>query len=55
MSDSSPYDALYVYTMSRPGFVLQHVVDDEWCASVWEAFRDSRESVAQLLREYGIE
>jgi hypothetical protein len=25
-----------------------------WCASVWEAFRDCRPTVAALLREYGI-
>ncbi len=27
---------------------------DAWCASVWEAFRDCRQTVAALLREYGI-
>jgi hypothetical protein len=25
-----------------------------WCASVWEAFRDCRPPVAELLREHGI-
>jgi hypothetical protein len=25
-----------------------------WCASVWEAFRDQRQTVAELLRERGI-
>ncbi len=27
---------------------------DAWCASVWLAFHDSREAVADLLREHGI-
>jgi hypothetical protein len=27
---------------------------DAWCASVWEAFRDSHGIIAQLLREHGI-
>lgn len=27
---------------------------DAWCASVWEAFRDNQEEVAELLRQYGI-
>jgi hypothetical protein len=134
MHDSTAYDELYVYSMGRPGFILQHVVDahaaqtathdtkpiglvfalvglylhvekqfsgqevqrvhmvlgqqkpdwpaihlphtrgnvtpadvldapagpdrdrviDEWCASVWEAFRDSRESVTALLGRHGI-
>jgi hypothetical protein len=128
------YDEVYVYTMGRPGFILQHVVDafaaqtandeskpiavifalvglylhverqfsgsqvqqvhmqmgrqkrqwpiitlpcdrgsmttvdvlavpegrerdraiDEWCQSVWTAFRDSRETIVNLLREHQI-
>lgn len=27
---------------------------DAWCASVWEAFRESHRAVAELLREHGI-
>jgi hypothetical protein len=27
---------------------------DAWCASVWEAFRDSHRAVADLLRQYEI-
>ena len=27
---------------------------DEWCASVWDAFRDSTAEVADLLRQHGI-
>jgi len=27
---------------------------DAWCASVWEAFAESRQAVADLLRQYGI-
>ena len=27
---------------------------DGWCASVWEAFQESRATVDQLLREHGI-
>src|SRR5262245_9263354 len=27
---------------------------EAWCASVWEAFRDCRPTVVQLLREHGI-
>jgi hypothetical protein len=27
---------------------------DAWCASVWEAFRDCRPTVVELLREHGI-
>jgi hypothetical protein len=126
------YDEVYAYTMGRPGFILQHVVDafapqtasddakpigvifalvglclrverqfsgsevqkvhmrmgrqkrqwpaitlprdrgsmtaadvlavpegdereraiDEWCRSVWTAFRDSRPTIVDLLREY---
>jgi len=128
------YDEVYVYTMGRPHFVLQHVVDafaaqtasddskpigvvfalvglylhvekqvpgrqvqqvhqqlgrrkrdwplvrlptdrgtmtvvdvlaappgperdraiDEWCQSVWTAFRDNRQTIIDLLREYQI-
>lgn len=128
------YDEVYVYTMGRPGFTLQHVVDafaaqtankdskpigvvfglvglylhvekrfsgrevqqvhrklgsgkrqwpsirfpadrgrmtvvdvlaasagpdrdrtiDDWCASVWASFRDSRKTIIALLREYRI-
>ena len=127
------YDEVYAYTMGRPGFILQHVVDafgaqtatremkpirvvfslvglylhvekkfsgrqvqqahielgrrkrawpavalpnnrgamtaidvlatagdhrdkaiEEWCASVWAAFKDSRSPIVGLLREYGI-
>jgi hypothetical protein len=25
-----------------------------WCASVWEAFIDCRQAVAELLRQHGI-
>jgi hypothetical protein len=128
------YDEVYIYTMGRAGFILQHVVDayaaqtasdgskpigvifalvglylrverrlsgsevqkvhmrmgrrkrqwpaitlprdrgnmtaaevlaipeglerdqaiDEWCRSVWTAFRDSRQTIVDLLREYHI-
>jgi hypothetical protein len=128
------YDEVYTYTMGRPGFMLQHVVDaqaaqtaneetkpmgvifalvglylhverqfsggevqkvhmrmgrqkrrwpaialpqcrgsmtaadvlaapegrerdhaiDEWCRSVWTAFRESRQTIVDLLREYQI-
>jgi len=27
---------------------------DEWCASVWDAFRGNRDVVVRLLAEYGI-
>ncbi len=27
---------------------------DAWCASVWDAFRDSHQAVAELLERYGI-
>lgn len=27
MTDSQAYDELYAYSMGRPGFILQHVVD----------------------------
>jgi hypothetical protein len=27
---------------------------DAWCASVWEAFSESRHAVAELLEQYGI-
>lgn len=27
---------------------------DTWCASVWEAYRDSHEEVEELLRKHGI-
>ena len=27
---------------------------DAWCASVWEAFRESHEAVAELLKQRGI-
>jgi hypothetical protein len=30
-----------------------HAVD-EWCRSVWTAFRDSRQTILDLLREYQI-
>jgi Family of unknown function (DUF5946) len=129
------HDELYVYTMGRPGFILQHVVDayaaqtatlstkpmglvfalvglylhvergfsgdqvqrvhmrlakarrnyppltlpasrgaitpvdvlaspagverdaaiDRWCASVWEAFRESRQTIVAFLRDCGID
>jgi hypothetical protein len=129
------YDEVYAYTMRRPGFILQHVVDayaaqtasdaskpiglifalvglhlrverqfsgrdiqkvhmriarqkrqwpaislprdrgsmtaadvlaaaegperdlaiDEWCRSVWTAFRDSRQTIVDLLGEYQIQ
>lgn len=128
------YDEVYVYTMGRPGFILQHVVDafavqtankdskpigvvfglvglylhvekqfsgrevqqvhrklgsrkrewpsipfpadrgrmtvldvlaapagperdraiDDWCGSLWASFRESRETIIALLREYRI-
>lgn len=128
------YDEVYVYTMGRPGFILQHVVDafvvqianhdtkpmgvvfglvglylhveqqfsgrqvqevqmklgrskgswpgirfpedrgrmtvvdvlaapagherdkaiDDWCRSVWTSFRDNRQTIVALLREYQI-
>ena len=27
---------------------------DAWCASVWEAFRESHEAVVELLKQHGI-
>ena len=27
---------------------------DAWCESVWDAFRDSRGTIVELLREHGI-
>ena len=27
---------------------------DDWCASVWNAFRDSHHAVAELLKQHGI-
>ena len=29
-------------------------VIDEWCVSVWEAFRESHHAIAELLRERGV-
>ena len=132
--DQTAYDELYAYTMGRPGFILQHVVDartaqrataetrpmalffalaglllhvergfsghevqrvhmllakqqrqyprlaipadsgsigpadvlaaaagperdaaiDRWCRSVWQAFHDSRDTVAEFLRTHDI-
>lgn len=134
MYDSDAYDELYIYTMGRPRFILQHVVDahaaqtatreskpiglvfalvglylhvekqfsgsevqrvhmllgqqkrdwpaislprdrgsiiaadvlavpagsardraiGDWCESVWSAFRDSRDTIVELLRAHGI-
>lgn len=134
MNDQQAYDELYAYSMGRPGFILQHVVDahaaqtatpqtksmgltfalvglflrverhfsgqqvqsahmrlaqrkqdwprislpddkgrltpltimdvsagperdkaiDAWCASVWDAFSQSRDRVIQIVRAHGI-
>ena len=39
MDVRAAYDEVYVYTMSRPGFILQHVVD---AFAVQNATEDSK-------------
>ena len=36
-----------------PGPERDRAIDD-WCASVWNAFRDSHHAVAQLVKQHGI-
>jgi hypothetical protein len=40
--------------LDAPAGPLRDKAVDDWCASVWEAFRDSREIVVELLRAHGI-
>ena len=50
--DRGPVGALDVMAASA-GLERDRAID-AWCASVWDAFRDSRAIVAQLLRQHGI-
>ena len=36
-----------------PGIERDRAID-EWCQSVWDAFRDHRQTIIELLREYQI-
>ncbi len=43
-----------VGVMSAPAGLERDRAIDAWCASVWEAFGDSRQAVIELLEGYGI-
>jgi hypothetical protein len=66
-SEQKAYDELQRYTLehSGPEFIHQHVMSapagperdkaiDSWCASVWDAFRESHRSVVELLQRHSI-
>jgi hypothetical protein len=40
--------------MAAPAGPERDQVIDAWCASVWEAFRESHQAVAELLKQHGI-
>jgi len=41
------------HVMAAPAGPARDRAIDEWCASVWEAWHDRRESVIALLEEHG--
>lgn len=41
------------FVMSRDAGPERDQAIEAWCASVWEAFRESRQAVAELLAQYG--
>jgi len=44
-----------VEVMSAPAGAARDQAIDAWCASVWNAFRDSGAAVGALLQEHGLE
>lgn len=42
------------HVMAAPPGLERDRAIDAWCASVWQAFRDSHPAVARLLQEHGI-
>ena len=42
------------HVMSHPAGPERDKAIDDWCASVWAAFRDNRAAVIMLLEEYGL-
>lgn len=47
-------DVTVADVMSKAAGPERDAAIDEWCASVWSAYRDSHQTVVELLREYGI-
>jgi hypothetical protein len=43
-----------IAVMSAPPGPDRDQAIDAWCASVWNAFHDSRQAVAELLKQHGI-
>ncbi len=42
------------HVMSAPAGHERDRAIDAWCTSVWQAFRESRDAVADLLKRYGV-
>jgi hypothetical protein len=42
------------HVMAAPAGPERDAMIHQWCSSVWEAFRESRQAVIDLLREHGI-
>jgi hypothetical protein len=51
--DRGAYTASQV--MTAPAGIERDRAIDAWCASVWEAYRDSHEGIAKLLKKHGFE
>jgi hypothetical protein len=43
-----------VEVLAAPPGAERDAAIDAWCGSVWEAFRESRQAIIDLLREYDI-
>lgn len=43
-----------VDVMAAPPGAARDAAIDDWCAAVWDAFRESHEAVAEMLRQHGI-
>ncbi len=50
--DRGPVDATQV--VAAPAGAERDAAIDAWCASVWAAFHDSHQAVAELLQRHGI-